>query len=107
MAKAEVDHLIGDVAIFRHDPRQHAAIAIFALNSILKAGRTHELLKLLGRSISKCALLTAMSAVASLRRVITNDPVFDAFTPKRVTIDDASRPLSRGADGPLVLRGGD
>lgn len=104
MTESEANHLISYVAGLRQYPRQHAAIAILTLVAILDAGHAHELLKLLRRALRKCPFLSASSAIASFRRVVTDDPVFDAFTPERVTIDDASYPLAIGADGPLILR---
>ncbi|MCZ0310171.1 hypothetical protein OZG88_23620, partial [Escherichia coli] len=65
MAEAELDHLVCNVSMLRHHLRQHAAIAIFALISVLDAGRAHETLKLLGSAIRKRSLLTATSAFAS------------------------------------------
>lgn len=51
MAETKLDHLVCNVAMLRHHLRQHAAIAIFALISVLDAGRAHETLKLLGSAI--------------------------------------------------------
>lgn len=106
MTESEANHLIGYIALLRQYPRQHAAIAILTLVVILDAGRAHELLKLMRRALRKCPFLSTSSTIASFWRVVTNDPMFDAITPERVTIDDASYPLAIGADGPLILRCG-
>lgn len=103
MAEAELDHLVCNVAMLRHHLCQHAAIAIFALISVLDAGRAHETLKLLGSAIRKRSLLTATSAFASFWCVIPDDPVLNAVPPECVSIDDAGCPLARSADRPLVL----
>jgi hypothetical protein len=78
-AEAESDHLICNVALRRHYPRQRATIAVLALDLILDTGRAHEVLELLCRAIRERSFLTASSAIARFRCIVTNDPVLNAL----------------------------